>query len=185
MNIRSRDQLIDFVDNGNTVNYVFFWDHQEIDNQISKSCLSQWYDTKFEEDGYHFITAEHYMMYHKAKLFKDHKACEKILTSDHPGKAKELGRQVVGFNHDIWIKKRFEIVVNGNLAKFSQNNDLKRFLLNTKDRILVEASPVDKIWGVGQAQDSSTIQDPRSWAGLNLMGFALMEVRDQLSFNPS
>ncbi|WP_226648682.1 NADAR family protein [Microbulbifer variabilis] len=180
MNIKSRDQLIDFVNKGNKVKYLFFWGHQEKGKQVSKSCFSQWSDSKFEEEGHHFITAEHYMMYHKAKLFGDSNACKKVLASSNPGEAKSIGRQVVGFNQKIWEENRFDIVVNANLAKFSQNIELKEFLLNTENRVLVEASPVDKIWGIGLAQDSSKAQDPNTWKGLNLLGFALMEVRDKL-----
>jgi len=73
-----------------------------------------------------------------------------------------------------------QIVVAGNLAKFSQNPDFRDFLLTTKNRILVEASPVDKIWGIGLAADDKKIENPRLWKGLNLLGFALMEVRKQL-----
>ncbi|QFT55353.1 Swarming motility protein YbiA [Microbulbifer sp. THAF38] len=125
------------------------------------------------------------MMYHKAKLFGDSNACKKILASPNPGEAKSIGRQVVGFNQNMWDKKRFDIVVNANLAKFSQNIELKEFLLNTENRVLVEASPVDNIWGIGLAQDSPKAQDPNTWKGLNLLGFALMEVRDKLRLSPA
>ena len=160
--------------------YVFFWGHQEKGSEVSKSCFSQWYESVFEEDGHSFITAEHYMMYHKAKLFGDDKACEKVLRAGNPGEAKAIGREVIGFNQEVWDEKRFEIVVNANLAKFSQKNELSEFLINTGKRVLVEASPVDKIWGIGLAQDNQASENPNTWKGLNLLGFALMEVRDQL-----
>ncbi|WP_081737230.1 NADAR family protein [Shewanella sp. 38A_GOM-205m] len=180
MKIRTREQLVDFVDQGNKVKYIFFWGHQEKGEQISKSCFSQWYDAKFEEEGNVFITAEHYMMYHKAKLFGDDIACARILLATTPGAAKAIGRELVGFNQEVWDERRFEIVLNANLAKFAQHTELKSFLLNTGNRILVEASPVDKVWGIGLAQDHPESEIPRRWKGLNLLGFALMEVRDRL-----
>ncbi len=161
--------------------YVFFWGHQEKGKQITKSCFSQWYDSKFEEDGNEFITAEHYMMYHKAKLFGDNNACEKVLSASNPGEAKAIGREVLGFRQELWDEKRFEIVINANLAKFSQDSELKEFLLNTGSRVLVEASPVDKIWGIGLAQDNPKSENPDTWKGPNLLGFALMEVRGRLA----
>ena len=120
------------------------------------------------------------MMAEKAKLFGDSEARDKILQSKHPKQAKELGRMVLGFQDDVWTEKRSEIVVDGNRAKFLQNEDLKEFLIQTRNRILVEASPVDKIWGIGLAEDDLNIENPLKWKGLNLLGFALMEVRDEL-----
>lgn len=181
MKIRTRDQLIDFVNYGNKVKYVLFWGHQEKGSEVSKSCFSQWHESAFEEDDNRFITAEHYMMYQKAKLFGDHKACEKVLRASNSGEAKAIGREVIGFRQEVWDKKRFEIVVNANLAKFSQKSELREFLINTGSRVLVEASPVDKIWGIGLAQDNPASENPNTWKGLNLLGFALMEVRDQLA----
>lgn len=180
LKIRTREELIDFVNHRNKVKYVFFWGHQETGGQVTKSCFSQWYDSKFEEEENEFITAEHYMMYHKAKLFGDDSACQKVLSSGSPGEAKAVGREVLGFEQELWNEERFKIVVNANLAKFSQNSELRQFLLNTGNRVLVEASPVDKIWGIGLAQDNPASEDPNAWKGLNLLGFALMEVRDQL-----
>lgn len=114
------------------------------------------------------------MMYHKAKLFGDNKACEKVLLASNPSEAKSIGREVIGFNHSTWEENRFNIVVNANLAKFSQNGKLREYLLGTGDRVLVEASPVDKIWGIGMGHDSATKEAPNTWEGLNLLGFALM-----------
>ncbi|MEJ2611786.1 MAG: NADAR family protein [Candidatus Thiodiazotropha sp.] len=181
MKIRAREQLIDFINHGNKVKYIYFWGHQEKGSDVSKSCFSQWYKSPFYEGDNRFITAEQYMMYHKAKLFCDKKACDKILHSSNPGEAKLIGRKVLSFKQEVWEEKRFDIIVNGNLAKFSQNKKLGEFLTNTKERVLVEASPVDKIWGIGLAQDNPASNDPSRWRGLNLLGFALMEVRDKLA----
>lgn len=89
-----------------------------------------------------------------------------------------LGREVRNFEESIWNDKRSEIVIAGSVNKFTQNKDLGEFLLNTKERILVEASPIDNIWGVGLSADDKSIGNPNHWDGLNLLGFALMEVRD-------
>lgn len=180
MNIRSTAQLIDSVNHGNKVKYVFFWGHQEKGSEVTKSCFSQWYDAGFEVDGQSFLTAEHYMMYQKARLFADGAACERVLAAGNPAKAKAVGREVVGFDQHRWEEARFEIVIDANMAKFSQNPELKAFLLGTEDRVLVEASPVDRIWGIGLAQDAAAAENPNSWKGLNLLGFALMEVRERL-----
>lgn len=105
---------------------------------------------------------------------------EKILAAKSPAEAKKLGRKVRNFDPKIWGENCFDIVCEGNYHKFSQHEDLKEFLLNTKDRVLVEASPVDNIWGIGMAQDHDHAENPRLWKGSNLLGFALMEVRNRL-----
>ncbi|MDH5326670.1 MAG: NADAR family protein [Gammaproteobacteria bacterium] len=181
MTIVTKADLVDHLNGGNQVRYLFFWGHQEQKNEVTKSCLSQWYDSPFESNGVHFATAEHYMMYHKAILFGDALSADKALKAPNPGKAKAIGRRVKGFTEKTWEKERFEIVVNANLAKFGNNGKLRQFLLNTGNRVLVEASPVDKIWGVGMSSDNPAIENPNLWKGLNLLGFALMLVRDRLT----
>ena len=118
------------------------------------------------------------MMAQKALLFKDQETFEKIMNSKIPKEIKELGRQVKNFSSEIWNKKKFEIVTNGNIAKFSQNEKLKSFLLNTKNKILVEASPYDTIWGIGMSEDDKDILDENKWKGQNLMGKAIMKARE-------
>ena len=103
-----------------------------------------------------------------------------ILASTDPSKVKALGRKVKGYDESRWVAHRFAIVVAGNYAKFSQNEALTAFLLSTGDKVLVEASPVDQIWGIGLARDGPHAAHPDKWNGLNLLGFALMEVRDML-----
>ena len=119
-------------------------------------------------------------MAQKALLFGDKEIYEKIIVANSPAEAKTLGRQVRNFEEATWNAKRFEIVVAGSLQKFTQHQDLKEYLVNTKERVLVEASPVDKIRGIGLAADSEKAENPKHWNGLNLLGFALMEVRDML-----
>ncbi|WP_109440418.1 NADAR family protein [Acinetobacter haemolyticus] len=176
--------LVQATQQGQVFKYLFFWGHiPKQSHVVDKSCLSQWFDAAFNVEGILYPTAEHYMMAQKAKLFGDHEIFEKILNVRHPNEAKQLGRNVRHYDEQRWREQRFEIVVQANLAKFSQHQELKNFLISTNNRILVEASPVDKIWGVGMAKDHENIQDPRLWNGLNLLGFALMQVRSKLLVN--
>ncbi|EGC8556323.1 NADAR family protein [Listeria monocytogenes] len=166
---------------GEKLKYIFFWGHQPAeDGKISKSCFSQWWICSFKVDGVEYNCAEQFMMAEKAKLFNDMEMREKILAAKHPKQAKDFGRLISGFQEDIWRKNRFNIVMRANQVKFSQNEELKKFLMQTKNRILVEASPVDKIWGIGMAADNKNVENPLYWKGLNLLGFALMAVRDEL-----
>ncbi|EIP0772456.1 NADAR family protein [Listeria monocytogenes] len=166
---------------GEKLKYIFFWGHQPAeDGKISKSCFSQWWICSFKVDGVEYNCAEQFMMAEKAKLFNDMEMREKILAAKHPKQAKDFGRLIRGFQEDIWLKNRFNIVMRANQAKFSQNEELKKFLMQTKKWILVEASPVDKIWGIGMAADNKNVENPLYWKGLNLLGFALMAVRDEL-----
>lgn len=177
--VRSVDQLVRVMrSSARGVKFLFFWGHRpQRDGSIGAGCLSQWWPAPFVVDGAGFATAEHYMMWRKAVLFGDGATAAKILTVSHPHEAKSLGRQVVGFDQRVWDEHRWDIVVAGNLAKFSQNPELRRFLVNTGERVLVEASPVDRIWGIGLAADHPNATDPERWPGLNLLGFVLMQVR--------
>ncbi len=170
-NLRSR------FNRGEKLKYVFFWGHQPRRNGITASCFSQWYGAPFVMDGQRYPTAEHYMMAEKALLFGDHATKAQVLKAPNPGAAKALGRKVRGFDDAVWQQHRFSIVVRANEAKFTQNRQLDQFLQQTGNRILVEASPADRIWGIGLAQDDEKINNPNQWQGLNLLGFALMQVR--------
>ncbi|MFI5715655.1 NADAR family protein [Nocardia sp. NPDC051750] len=181
MKARSTGELIAAVDGGARVKYLPFWGHHpRPDGVIGSNCLSQWWPVEFTVDGVDFRTAEHYMMWRKAMLFDDRSIADRILAARHPGEAKKLGRSIRGFAEDVWVEHRYGIVVAGSLAKFGQHEELRRFLVNTGDRVLVEASPVDRIWGVGLTADDPRIEDPTGWKGLNLLGFALMEAREGL-----
>lgn len=183
MNLENREQLQEFVNSGNKVKYLFFWGHQKPKSGVSQSCFSQWYGSSFEKNGVTYLTAEHFMMAKKADLFGDTEVLEKVLNAKNPGEAKKVGRTVKGFNEEKWLQHRFDIVVEANMLKFSQNPELKEYLLNTGNRVLVEASQVDKIWGIGLASDDSKAQNPNQWKGLNLLGFALMKVRNNQKHN--
>ncbi|WP_130621065.1 NADAR family protein [Dyella amyloliquefaciens] len=161
--------------------YVFFWGHTGSNTGvIGKQCFSQWYPASFCVDGQVFQTAEHFMMARKAQLFGDVEIYERILVARTPGEAKHLGREVRGFEEKRWKDCCFQVVIQGNLAKFEQNPALRDFLLSTRNRVLVEASPVDRVWGIGLSSDDPHASDPRLWEGPNLLGFALMEVRRKL-----
>ncbi|MEM8558252.1 MAG: NADAR family protein [Bacteroidota bacterium] len=175
------DQLQQAVQRGRRFRYLFFWGHKpRSDGQIDKACLSQWYVAPFTVDGQRYPTAEHFMMAEKARLFGDHEIAARVLKAPHPGAAKKLGRQVRGFDEATWQQARFDVVVRGNVAKFEQNEALGDFLRGTKARVLVEASPRDRIWGIGLAADDPRAVKPLAWRGQNLLGFALMGVRSRL-----
>ena len=180
MEIFSLKELLNYYSSNKRIKYLFFWSHKERGDEISKACLSQWYEAPFEFEGRLYLTAEHFMMAKKAKLFSDMESFEKILQAKHHGEAKKFGRGVKNFNQKLWEQKRFDIVVQGNLLKFSQNQKLKNFLLAASNRVLVEASPKDTIWGIGLDEKNKDAQIPYKWRGLNLLGFALMKVRTQL-----
>jgi ribA/ribD-fused uncharacterized protein len=161
--------------------YLFFWGHTpKRAGVLGAECLSQWYPSPFEAEGVRFETAEHYMMWGKARLFGDEAAAAEIVASGHPQQAKALGRTIDGFDEDKWVAHRLEIVTAGNVEKFRQNPDLLAFLLGTRDRVLVEASPLDRIWGIGLAATDERASDPAKWRGLNLLGEALMRARETL-----
>lgn len=145
------------------------------------SPFSQWYRCAFEDSGVHFNCAEQYMMHGKAKLFDDPETAALILAADHPRDHKALGRKVKRFDDAVWKRERERIVMAGNRAKFAQNADLLQLLLDTRGTTLVEASPYDKIWGIGLAATDPRAQDRATWKGQNLLGKILTELRDELA----
>ncbi len=165
---------------GETLEFVFFWKHTEEPGKIGKTCLSQWYPCEFDADGVIYRTTEQYMMAHKALLFQDKEIYKKIMEASHPRDYKALGRFVKNFDEKLWNEQKEEIVLQGNLAKFSQNAELKSFLIGTGNKILVEASPYDKVWGVGFSAEDQKILNPNNWKGENLLGRALMGTREIL-----
>ncbi|MEV0231926.1 NADAR family protein [Nonomuraea sp. NPDC050786] len=175
------DEAVAAEEAGRRLKYLYFWGHQPArDGGVGAGCLSQWWPVTFTEDGHTYASAEHYMMAHKAWLFGDGESAEKILAAGHPGEAKTLGRTVRGFEEATWEAHRFDIVVRGSVAKFGAHEELAEFLLATSDRVLVEASPVDRVWGIGLAASDPRAASPATWRGANLLGFALMAARDTL-----
>jgi ribA/ribD-fused uncharacterized protein len=178
---RSVGDLVEGLAAGRQYRYVFFWGHTpRRPGQLDASCLSQWYPAEFTVDGVDYPTAEHWMMAAKARLFGDEATAAKILASRHPGEAKALGREVANFDGAVWRRERFAVVVAGSIHKFRQNAELAQYLAGTTGRVLVEASPVDRVWGTGLAATDDRSTDPRQWPGENLLGFALMEARLQI-----
>ena len=174
----SRKQLIR--ENGRN-KFLFFWGHQRKKNgEVSASCFSQWWTEPFTVNNVKYASAEHWMMAQKAELFGDFEAKQDVLLARTPGEAKQIGRRVRNFDPVKWDNEKYSIVINGNLHKFRQSPQLKEFLVNTGKRVLVEASPVDRIWGIGLSADDEAASNPIRWKGENLLGFALMEVRDIL-----
>ncbi|MGW6568778.1 NADAR family protein [Streptomyces sp. NPDC054975] len=175
------EALTQQVRRGERVRFLPFWGHRPSpDGRLSASCLSQWWPSPFEVDGVRYATAEHWMMAAKARLFDDPEAERAALSSRSPAEAKKAGRLVRGFDETVWERERFGIVVEGSVHKFASDEALRAFLLGTQGRVLVEASPLDRVWGIGLAADDPRATDPTRWRGLNLLGFALMEARERL-----
>ncbi len=179
---RTVEELVRLHRAGRGARYLRFWGHTPRDPaRVDSSCLSNWYPAAFELEGARYATTEHYMMAGKARLFDDPDMLGEILAADSPKAAKMLGRKVANFDDETWKEHRFDIVVAGNLAKFDQHEALKRYLLATGDAVLVEASPRDRIWGIGMGASNPDAENPERWRGRNLLGFALMEVRARLT----
>jgi hypothetical protein len=153
-----------------TDDYVFFWGGE----------YSQWFKSKFTIDGVTFATAEQYMMYRKALLFEDAEIANKILATNNPAEQKLLGRQIKKFDKTVWNEHCRDIVWQGNYAKFTQNPELFAELVSTGNREIVEASPEDRIWGIGLHEDDPNILDKSKWRGTNWLGEAIMKVRTSL-----
>ena len=144
-------------------------------------ALSNWHPCRFSYHGVDFTSVEQFMMFSKAKLFGDENAAAEILAARHPKDQKAIGRGVKGFDLATWEGKRESIVYVGCREKFAQNPGLRSLLLATAPTELVEASPYDRIWGVGLGERDPLILDKANWRGTNLLGITLMKVRDTLS----
>lgn len=177
----TRDRLVRHVEAGAVVDYLFFWGHTpKVPGRVDASCLSQWFVRPFVVDGVTYASAEHFMMAEKARVFGDEEAVARVLAATSPADAKAIGREVRAYDDATWSRVRSEAVVRGNLGKFGENDDLRAFLLGTGSRVIVEASPDDRIWGIGIGATDPDARAPARWRGQNLLGFALMEVRDRL-----
>jgi ribA/ribD-fused uncharacterized protein len=150
--------------------FTFFWNDP----------FSQWHPSPFEIDGTRYVTAEQYMMAEKARLFDDQTTLAEILATDSPREQKALGRRVANFDAERWNAVAREIVLKGNRAKYAANPDLKALLLGTAGTTLVEASPFDRIWGIGLSADDPAALDRSRWRGTNWLGEVLTRVRDEL-----
>jgi ribA/ribD-fused uncharacterized protein len=179
---RTREDLALLMRSGGRVKFLHFWGHRpQSDGSVGPGCLSQWWPSPFTVDGVRYATAEHWMMAGKARLFGDAETEGRIREAAGPAQAKKLGRLVRGFDDAVWERERFGIVVEGSVHKFAAHDDLRAFLLGTANRVLVESSPLDRVWGTGLAATDEGASDPGRWRGLNLLGFALMEARERLA----
>lgn len=150
------------------IRYKFFWD----------GPFSNWHPSPFKVDGVEYNCGEQYMMHQKALTFKDQVSADRILNTDSPNHQKRLGRQVEGFDPEKWTSVRYELVKKGLREKFIQNPELKNCLLRYKGYQIVEASPYDRIWGIGFF-DSDAIDHFEEW-GENLLGKMLTELSYEL-----
>lgn len=152
--------------------FEYFWQKH--------SVFSQWYPCSFVVDGIAYNCAEQYMMHQKAEIMGDEDSAEAIMTLDDPNEIKKRGRRVKNFNQDIWESCCQDIVRRGNMEKFLQNEELKQQLLWTYPKTLVEASPYDRIWGIGLSEDDPRAWNKLTWKGKNLLGEILTTVRESL-----
>ena len=135
----AREDLINRIQKGEELQYVLFWGHTEKPGKVTKACLSQWYPCRFETNGIEYCCTEQYMMAQKALLFGDQEIYERIMASDQAKEIKALGREIRGFEQSKWDANKYRIVLEGNIAKFSQNEHLNDFLLGTGNAVLAEA----------------------------------------------
>lgn len=183
--MRNKD-VIEAYDRGDKLDFIFFWGHTNKSNSVNKTCFSQWYTDsgEFQDNDFVYGSCEHYMMLHKLLLMNGNNhsdpMVDKILEAVTTKEVKALGRKIKNWDEKKWNAEKFNIVVQGNLLKFSQDEELKEYLLSTGDKILVEASPFDPNWGIGLDSHAPNVDNPNTWKGDNLLGYALMEVRDKL-----
>ena len=142
--------------------------------------LSNWYYSDFSIDDVEYTSMEQYMMYQKAIRFQDISIAEEILATQDVAQIKELGRSVSGYNDNIWSGIRQIVVYEGLKAKFAQNDNLRRQLVETKTAILAECAVKDCVWGIGLSMHDPKRWNPEQWRGKNLLGYTLMMVRDGL-----
>lgn len=155
--------------------FVFFWKPDQ-----PNGYLGNWFNAPFHANGIHFYTSEHYMMYHKALLMGDQEIANAIIQNPDPSTAKKLGSRVKPWNEEIWIRERCRIMYEACYAKFSAHLGLRNLLIATGDAVIAEASPLDKIWGIGIGVTNKDSANPQQWKGLNLLGKVLMKVREDL-----
>jgi len=156
-----------------------FYGHEPTGPGTGPWVLTQWWPSPFDVEGVRYPTAEHWMMAAKARAFGDEQALRQILAAPGPEQAKQLGRGVRGFDSAAWAAVAYGVVVEGNRHKFAAGPE-RDYLVGTGADVLVEASPVDLIWGSGRGEEPSDLL-PSRWTGRNLLGFALMDVRDELA----
>lgn len=160
--------------------FVFFWKPLDKGGKAGAHVLTSWHLAPFKVNRVTYSCLEQYIMAQKALLFEDDAVYRKSLKKMHPKEYRDLEGELEHFDEGLWEKMKVDLVLQGNLAKFSQNKVLREYLQHTKDKIIVKSSPYDKIWGIGLAKDHENALKPELWQGENLLGFVLMEVRDLL-----
>jgi len=153
-----------------TDTHIYFWGSE----------YSNWYPCIFRYEDHTFYNSEQAFMWEKARFFDDDEIAEQLLAETNPSYAKALGRKVRNFNAEMWMAASYPAMIAVNYAKFSSSHFMKDAILSTYPKILVEASPYDKIWGVGLGENDDLILDEKNWDGMNLLGKALMNVRKEL-----
>ena len=177
--VRNLEQLQALMGTNHIIpNALPFYGHKAPIGVINEACLSQHYPCIFYIEGIRYNCIEQYMMAMKTRVFRDAATEARIMASTSPMEQKILGRQVSSFDDAVWRSVAVQVVTLGNIAKFAQNIPLQKFLLSTGDAVLIEASPTDKIWGIGRGAEAA--KDITLWRGSNLLGFALMEVRQRI-----
>ena len=157
---------------------IFFWKPNRFYGEFSNFYKSYFKD--LEEN--HYCCVEQFFMYQKCRLFDstNNILMQKIMNSTDPKHIKKLGRQVKNFDEDIWNEHKTKIMYDGLFLKFTQNEQLKKVLLNTGTKKIYEASPYDKIWGIGLNYHNTIKLNPTEYPGENLLGILLMELRENL-----
>ena len=150
--------------------YFFFWKHR----------LSQWHIVDFTLDSYTYNCCEQSMMHRKALLMKDFETAEVIMQEKNPAVHQKLGRQIKNFNQETWDRFKYNIVLDGNRARFAQSRGCRELLLATGDKEICESSPYELVWGCGLSQDDTLILDKSNWRGQNLLGKVLTQVREEI-----
>lgn len=175
MSSYTKQNIINQYKKGKQQEFVFFWRPYGVGG-----IYSQWFKSSFTVNGTTYCCAEQFMMAEKARTFDDCDTLAAILDTDDPNRHRILGRQVKNYDEELWGAIRKRVVVEGSLEKFRQSEDLMEMLIRDKDKILVEASPYDKIWGIGMKAGTYGIENPENWTGENNLGFAIMEARDTI-----
>jgi ribA/ribD-fused uncharacterized protein len=150
--------------------HIFFWG----------GTFSNWHKAKFVYKNQTFENSEQAFMWEKALTFKDYIIADKILKTPNPKENKKLGRKVKNFNNDTWMEIAPKIMYEVNYCKFTQNPKLLKELLSTNGKDLVEASPYDKIWGIGLSENEAVNLTPNDWKGKNWLGKVLTDLRNNL-----
>jgi len=179
---RSLGELQQCLRNGGNAKFMFFWGHKPgPQGTIGKACFCQTWPSQFLVGGQLFPTAAHCIAATKAQLFNDRKTLTAIQATADPSEAIALANRTHGLDERMWARHRYAAFVAANHEKFSQNIVLGAYLVATGVQVLAEANPDDNVSGIGLAENDADASTPQRWPGQNVLGFALMEVRDLLS----